>query len=190
MRPLTISLLMVVVSAMTCHGESCSTALERLEVPALPDDCVLAPGNAVYIIVKGECFLWRPIPIRPDGKVTMPLIGDVQAAYLTPAQLESMITEMLRSYVYHPVVNVKLADTVRKKYYVHGAVPQPGEYPLKTPVTVLEAIGKATGPDRRVPLNEILVERGEVTFKLKYAHLLTHPEENILLQNGDDVFFQ
>lgn len=186
MRLFAISLLFVPTCAMTGLGQTCASELERLKVPTVLRDCVLAPGDAVYIAIKREDW-WRPTTIRQDGKITLPLIGDVQAANSTPAQLEATITHLLSAYANHPKVTVALVDNIRKKYFVEGEVSQPGEFPLDARVTVLDAITKAAGLKRAANGNRITVIRGDVSIKLKYKRLLKHPEENILVQNGDHI---
>ena len=86
-----------------------------------------------------------PAAVRPDGKITMPLIGDVQAGEQTPMQLTKTLTELLGKYINNPDVNVIVTEVRSKKYYIDGEVNKPGTYLLVTPTTILEALSNAGG---------------------------------------------
>jgi polysaccharide export outer membrane protein len=127
--------------------------------------------------------------VRPDGKITIPLIGDVQAGGMTPIQLTKELTEKLANYVNRPDVTVTVQEVRSKKYYVDGEVGRPGEYPLITPTKVLEAISKAGGFKEFANQKAVLILRGSKTFKFNYKEVIHGKklEQNILLDNGDHI---
>lgn len=127
--------------------------------------------------------------VRPDGKITIPLVGDVQAGGLTPIQLTKDLTEKLSTYVNHPDVTITVQEVRSKKYYVDGEVNRPGEFPLITPTRVLEAISKAQGFKEFANQKSVIILRGDKTFKYNHKEV-THGkkmEQNILLENNDHI---
>lgn len=187
MRAFAILPLIIAACAMTGRGQSCASELQRLQVPKVPRDCVLAPGDAVFILNWRECSLGQPTTIRPDGKITLPLLGDIQAANSTPSEFAARITNLLSVYLHNPEITVTVVDNIRRKYFIVGLVSQPGQFPLDAHVTVLDAINKAAGLKRDANGNKIVVLRGDLSIKLKYKCLLKHPEENMLVENGDHI---
>lgn len=128
--------------------------------------------------------------IRHDGKIVLPLIGDIVAATSTPAQLEVTIAFRLAKYVNQPQVRVTLVNTIRQKYYVDGSVSHPGGFLRDREITVLEAIDESGGFDRHANPNAIVVLRGSDSIKLKYKRLLKDPEENIKVEDGDHIIIR
>lgn len=138
--------------------------------------------------------VWRedisgPAAVRPDGMITMPLIGDVQAAGLTPQELSTAITEKLKTYIKNPDVTVMVTQVNSKKYYVTGAVNKTGAFPLAVPTRVLEAITNAGGFREFANQKKITILRGSETFKFNYKEVIQgkNMEQNIFLQPGDYV---
>jgi polysaccharide export outer membrane protein len=127
--------------------------------------------------------------VRPDGRISLPLIGEVQAAGLTPEQLAKNVSLGLERILTHPEVTVGVERVNSKKYYIQGEVNRPGAYPLVVPTTVLEALVNAgTFRDFANP-KKIIVLRGSQRLKFNYKEV-THGKKmdhNILLQNGDQI---
>jgi polysaccharide biosynthesis/export protein len=102
-------------------------------------------GDHLEISVFGEPEISKAVFVRIDGKISLPLIGDVQAADITATVLAKTIAEKLTKFVGNPNVTVILAESKSKVYYVLGQIKAPGEYLITQPITVLQAIGRAGG---------------------------------------------
>jgi polysaccharide biosynthesis/export protein len=110
-----------------------------------PEGYVIGPEDALTIAVWREPELSTRAVVRPDGKIGVPLLGDVQASGLTPNRLQEHITEGLKKYINEPQVSI-LVDQIRSQMvYVTGAVIKPGVYPLGGPMTVFELLVRAGG---------------------------------------------
>ena len=136
-----------------------------------------------------EADFTRAVNVRPDGKITLPLIGDVQAAGLTPLALTTDLKEKIGKYVNNPDVTVVVTDVRSKKYYIDGEVGRAGAYPLVTPTKVLEALSMAGGFREFANQKHVTILRGSKTFRFNYKDVSRgkHLEENIYLENGDHI---
>lgn len=154
-----------------------------------PNKYSIGAEDVLYIQVWRELDFTKMVAVRPDGKITMPLIGDMQAAGLTPVQLTKDLTEKLSNYVNRPDVTVTVQEVRSKKYYVDGEMARPGEYPLITPTRILEAISKCGGFKEFADQKHIVILRGSKTFKFNYKEVIKgkHMEQNIELDNGDHI---
>ena len=112
------------------------------------------PHDASFVIGKDDVLsinVWkepevsRSLPVRSDGRISLPLVGEVQAAGRTPLQLEQEISDKLRSYITEPEVTVMVQQINSEKFNILGQVSKPGSYPLTTTTTVLDAIAAAGG---------------------------------------------
>src|SRR2546426_5533554 len=110
-----------------------------------PKSYTIGPEDVLYVRVWREPDLPGPVSVSPDGKISMQLINEVQAAGKTPEQLTSAITQSLGKYMNHPEVNVQVATVNSKKYFISGEVLRPGAFPLAVPTRVMEALIQAGG---------------------------------------------
>ena len=154
-----------------------------------PNRYSIGAEDVLYILVWREPDFTRLVAVRPDGKITMPLIGDMNAAGMTPIQLTKELTEKLSNYVNRPDVTVTVQEVRSKKYYVDGEVSRPGEFPLITPTKILEAISKAGGFKEFADQKHVSILRGDKTFKFNYKEVIKgkRTEQNILIENGDHI---
>src|SRR5215831_7701629 len=107
----------------------------------LPDDYSLQPGDKLRIEVYKDAQLSQSVQVRPDGKITMPLIGDIAAMGLTPIELRDTITKSLKEYVNNPVVTVIVVEATAAIAFVTGEVNHPGSVALQGgPLSVLQAL--------------------------------------------------
>jgi polysaccharide export outer membrane protein len=113
-----------------------------------------APADAQYLIGKEDILavqVWREpelsrlVAVRPDGNISMPLVGELLAAGKTPLELQKKLTELLGDYMKSPEVSVIVQDTRSQRFSVLGEVMRPGSYPLSKPMTVLDALALAGG---------------------------------------------
>jgi polysaccharide biosynthesis/export protein len=127
--------------------------------------------------------------VHPDGKITLPLIGDVQAGGRSPVEIEKTLKEALAKYVVNPLVTVTVQDVLSKRYYMDGEINRPGEYSLVSPTTVLEAISKAGGLAGFANPKKIYILRGDQRIAFNYKDVIhgKHLEQNIQLQPGDHI---
>lgn len=136
----------------------------------------------------------RKLAIRPDGKITVELVGDITATGLTPMQLAADIQKQLSEYVINPQVTVIVAEFKSKKVYVQGEVNRPGEVIIKGKLSVLEAVTSSGSPTRWANLKKVQVIRGSrehpkiIAIDMDAIMLKGNAAQNILLQNGDVVF--
>ena len=110
--------------------------------------------------------------VHPDGKITIPLIGDIQAGGKTPVEIEKTLKEALAKYVVNPLVTVTVQDVLSKRYYMDGEINHPGEYALVSPTTILEAISKAGGLAGFANPKKIYVLRGDQRISFNYKDVI------------------
>jgi polysaccharide export outer membrane protein len=108
-------------------------------------DYRLAPGDKLRVEVYKDAQLSQSLQIRPDGKVTLPLVGDIVAVDLTPMQLRDRISNSLKEYITNPVVTVIVVEASPVMVHVMGEVATPGSIPMRGPMTVLQALAMAGG---------------------------------------------
>ena len=154
-----------------------------------PNKYLIGPEDILFIRVWREPDFTLPAAVRPDGKITMPLVGDVQAGDKTPMQLTKSITEMLGKYLNNPDVNVMVTDVRSKKYYIDGEVLKPGTYLLVTPTTILEALSNCGGFRDFANSKKIrILRKGNILhFNYKDVSKGKNLEQNILIESGDHI---
>jgi polysaccharide export outer membrane protein len=156
-------------------------------------DYRIGVGDLLNIQVWKEVDLSRTVPVRPDGKISFPLLDDIQAAGLTPLDLKTALTQKLKQYLSDPRVTVLVEEVNSYKVYVMGEVVTPGAVTLKSKTTLLQAISLAGGFTQYAKRNEITVlRRGshrEERIVVKYDRILSgkNPEQNLTLEPGDTV---
>ncbi len=155
-------------------------------------DYVLGSDDQLHITVWNETNLTETVPVRPDGKISLPLINDVQAAGLTPMELRESITEKLKKYIADPRVTVVVTAMNSRRVFVSGEVVHTGAMPLLPNMTMLQALA-AAGFTQFANLKGIYVLRMEngrqVKLPFNYKEVIkgNHPEQNIPLKPGDTV---
>ena len=154
---------------------------------------VIGPEDVLDINVWKEPDVSRTVPVRPDGKISLPLINDVQAAGSTPQQLASAVTEKLRKYLNEPQVTVIVTATNSQRVFVVGEVLRAGAFPLIPGMTVLQALSSAGGFTTFADVKKIhvmrLVNGKHVEMPFNYRDVLRgdNPNQNIQLEPGDTV---
>ena len=152
----------------------------------------LVPGDKVRIEVYKDAQLSQSVQIRPDGKITMPLIGDVAAVNQTPTELRRSITESLKEYMTNPSVTVIVVETVVPTAYVMGEVRTPGSVQLQGEMTVLQALALTGGLTEFAKSGDIRVLRktstGMETIPFRYKDALKGDAKALVyLRPGDTV---
>lgn len=156
-------------------------------------DYQIGPEDVLDISVWKNPELSRTVPVRPDGKVSLPLVNDIQAAGLTPSDLRQQLTTLLSEYVPSPEVAVIVREVHSVKVAVVGAVKTPGRYELRSPATVLELIALAQGLTDFADRDRIVVLRqsGGKTTRIPFNYRKGGEgadKENFFVQSGDIIF--
>lgn len=153
----------------------------------------IGPQDVLKIDVWKEDQLTRTVPVRPDGKITLPLLNDVQAAGLTPMELSAVIRDGLRKYMNEPQVTVTVTEINSRRIYVTGEVVRPGAYSLLPDMTVLQALSTSGGFTQFARVKGVYVLRTESGKQVKHAFNYKEgisgkkPQENLVLQPGDVI---
>ena len=150
---------------------------------------VIGAEDVLAISVWHEQELTRQVIVRPDGKITLPLVNELTAAGLTAAQLSEAIGQALLKYMNAPEVNVSVQQVNSKKYYIQGEVLKPGPYPLVVPTTIMEGLANAGGFRDFANTRKIAILRGTQRLKFNYKDVRSGKrlEQNVLLQPGDQI---
>ena len=161
------------------------------QAPALNDEYRLGPGDKLRIEVYKDPQLSQSVQVRPDGKITLPLIGDVEAAGRTPIEMRDMIATSLKEYVTNPTVTVIVVEATVSTAYVMGEVNHPGAVTLQAPLTIMQALALAGGLKDFADAKNIRVLRkapsGVESISFNYKEALKSPRAPIYLRAGDTV---
>ncbi|HEY0875858.1 MAG TPA: polysaccharide biosynthesis/export family protein [Vicinamibacterales bacterium] len=154
-------------------------------------DYRLVPGDKLRIEVYKDAQLSQSLQVRPDGKITLPLVGDVPAAGRTSNELRDTIASSLTEYIANPVVTVIVVETVPPVYYVVGEVNSPGPQPLTGQISVLQALSAAGGFRDFAKTKDIRIQRktptGMTTLRFNYKDAINGEQKPIFLQPGDTI---
>jgi len=149
----------------------------------------IGPGDVLLIRVWDENAFTGPVAVHEDGKITLLLVGDLNVGGKTPIEAQGIVADALRKYVHNPLVTVTVQDVGSKRYFLDGLANRPGEYPLVTPTTVLEAISRAGGLNEFANTKKIYILRGNKQIRFNYHDVIRgkNMDQNILLQSGDHI---
>lgn len=158
---------------------------------AVAADYRLVSGDKLRIEVYKDPQLSQALQIRPDGKITLPLVGDVAAAGQTSMELRESITTSLREYIANPVVTVIVVETVPQQIHVMGEVKAAGPQPLVGPLSILQALAAAGGFTEFAKKSDVRVLRksgtGTTTLRFNYDDAVKRGGQPLMLQAGDVV---
>jgi len=172
---------------------SAAKTVEPSATLAVDSDYKIGPQDVIRIDVWKEPDISRTIPVRPDGKISVPLLNDVQASGLTAMQLGASLREGLSKYLTNPQVTVTVTEINSRRVYLTGEVNRPGALPLLPNMTVLQALSSAGGFTQFAKLKSIYIMRTEngkqVKHPFNYKEVVKGnlSEQNILLQPGDVI---
>ena len=154
---------------------------------------LIGPEDVLDITVWKNCpDLCRTVPVRPDGKLSLPLVNDVQAAGMTPMDLRQHLTQQLAEYLPSPEVSVIVREVHNFKVAVVGSVKMPGDYEIKSQATVLELIARAQGLTEFANRDKIVVLRqnGTKTERIKFNYRKVaegDDQDNFSVRSGDII---
>jgi len=162
--------------------------------PRTDDTFVIGDDDVLAINVWKEDALTKQVTVRSDGKISLPLIGEIQAAGRTPPQLEQDITDKLKTYLGNPQVVVIVQEIHSLKFNILGQVAKPGSYPLTTGTTVVDAIALAGGFKDFAKKKGVYVLRpgaggNEYRYPFNYQQFVKgkNTKQNIILKPHDTV---
>lgn len=156
-------------------------------------DYIIGLGDIIEVQVWQEPDLSRTSKVRLDGKISLPLIGDVMAAKTTTSALDELLEKKFSEVITEPAVSVILVESRSRRYYVIGQVSQPGEFAIDYPVTILQAIARSGGFQEWAKKDEIKVVRREGDqekfFRFDYDSFVkgNNLDQNIVIAPGDTV---
>ena len=155
-------------------------------------DYVIGADDTLHISVWKEPDLSETLPVRPDGKISMPLLNDITAAGLTPLELKDSITEALKKYISDPRVTIVVTAMNSRRIFVTGEVTHSGPISLLPHMTVLQALAQAgftqfANPKAIYLLRIASGKQEKIPFNYKDVVKGNHPEKNIELQPGDTI---
>jgi len=165
------------------------TATQGMTSPVDPNTYRIGPEDVLFIRVWKEPEFSGAVQVRPDGKFTLPIVGDIVASGLTPIELAARVTEALKTQIKEPEVMVALQSVQSKKYYITGEVNRSGIFQLVIPVTVLEALTNAGGFKEFAKKNKITIVRGTERIKFNFNEVIKGKklEQNIMVKDGDYI---
>jgi polysaccharide biosynthesis/export protein len=172
-----------------------ASSVAKASAPQAPADAdyKIGPQDLLRVDVWKEPDISRTIPVRPDGKISLPLLNDVQAAGLTSMQLAGVIREGLTKYITSPQVTVTVTEINSRRVYCTGEVLKPGALSLLPNMTALQAISSCGGFTQFAKVKGIYILRVEggkqIQHPFNYKDVIKgkKPEDNILLQPGDVI---
>ena len=156
---------------------------------AVAPDFVVGAEDVLGILFWRETDMSGDVTVRPDGRITLPLLGDLQAEGLRPDVLRDEIQKAATKYLTDPNVTVVVRTINSRKVFITGAVTMPGPFPLTGPRTVMHLIALAGGLSEYADSENIQILRGAKAFKFNYKDVSKGKklQQNILLEPGDTV---
>jgi len=168
-------------------------ALPATVTLAVAEEYRLQPGDVLAVSVWKEPELTGDVLVRPDGGISLPLTGEIEAAGRTGEEVRAIISERLVKYIPSPAVAVSVKQALGNQIFVLGKVNRPGQFPMNRPMDVMQAISLAGGTTPFAALNDIHVLRREgqheTAIKFRYADVERghNLAQNIVLRSGDTV---
>ncbi len=162
-------------------------------VVAVPGDYTIGPDDILSIVFWRDKDMSADVVVRPDGRITLPLVNDIVAAGLTPDQLREQVRERATKFIEDPSVSVVVKQINSRKVFVTGLIARPGAYPLGGPITVLQMLSIAGGVNEYADDKKILIMRNEggrqiaLKFNFRDVRKGKNLQQNILLKPGDTI---
>ena len=192
--------LMVSVFAAALVVVSASASVAQVVVRSdddAPNAYAIGIGDVVDISVWKNPELSVTVPVRPDGRLSVPLLGDIQAAGMTPLALKDELSLKFREFVTAPSVSVVIKEINSRKVYVSGEVAAPGAFDLQPRTKLMQVMSMAGGmtayaKGRVVVLRDSSDGKGDKRYEIDVSKIISgrRPEDNIILQPGDTLYFQ
>jgi polysaccharide biosynthesis/export protein len=194
-----LSLIILCLSGAACYSQSpvianapAAAAVLSPAAESKANTYVIGPADVLTVTVWKQPNLSGPLVVRPDGMISMPLLGDIAASGSTPLSLADLITTQLRKYFRDPSVSVELTQINSKKIYLLGEVQRPGPVDMSPGMTLLQAISSAGGPTEYANTKKMYVLRNEAgreeKVPVRYKDALKgRSDANVVLKSGDTI---
>jgi len=197
-RPSSYLFLNIVFFLFVCLASNVSAAPgqpppNKLEKSGTELEYKIGLGDVIEVQVWKEPDLTRTLSVRLDGRISLPLIGDVMAAGKSPKELTEELDKKFRQVIEEPAVAVILTQSNSQRYYIIGQIAHPGEFPINYPVTVLQAIARAGGFLEWAKTSKISIVRREGEqekfFAFNYDAFIKGDDltQNIQIRQGDTI---
>ena len=179
-------------TASKSENSGSAKSSDEVQASNVAPDYVIGADDTLHISVWKEPDLTETLPVRPDGKISMPLLNDITAAGLTPLQLRDTITERLKKYIADPRVTVVVTGMNSRRVFATGEVTHTGPMTLLPHMTMLQALAQAGFTQFANPkaIYLLRIENGKqqkLPFNYKEVVKGNHPEQNIELKPGDTI---
>ena len=192
---LMIGAILFVLFPMLAYPQADKGALSKkeaqAEVVADSNQYVIGPEDTLYIHVWKEESLSRSVPVRMDGKISLPLIDEIQAAGLTPLQLKEKLVQRFREFVDIPSVSVIVTEANSFKVFVSGFVRAPGVVRLRSETSILQLIPLVGGFTEWANQSKVLIIRKEngkeKRYTVNYKKIVKGTDPNFILKSGDTI---
>lgn len=184
--------LLVAVTAAVM-ADRAAAADHSEQKPVVPEAYRLQPGDLLTVSVWKEKDLEGDVLVRPDGGLSFPLAGDLQASGHTVEEVRAILVQRLKPYIPDPVVTVTVKTVGGNHVYVIGKVQRPGEFIFARPLDVMQALSLAGGATPYAALNDIVILRrengAERVLRFRYGDIVRGKslEQNVVLESGDTV---
>jgi polysaccharide export outer membrane protein len=159
----------------------------------LPPDYLIGIDDVLTVFFWREKDLTGDVTVRPDGRITIPLLNDITAVGLTPDQLRTQVTQLADKFVQDPTVTIVVKQINSRKVFITGQIAKPGPYPLQGPLTVMQLIAMAGGVHEFADQDKITILRVEggkplsIPFNYEQVKKRKNLQQNILLKPGDTI---
>jgi polysaccharide export outer membrane protein len=191
---LALSLLLILFPALVQSQErkdNIPAQKTQGEVATDSDTYIIGPEDVLHIYVWKEEPLSKTVPVRMDGKISLPLVDDIQAADLTPLQLKEVIIKKLKGFIDNPTVSVTVMEANSFKVYVAGEVKTPGAVKLRSETSLVQLMTMVGGFTDWADKKKILIirkEKGaEKRMKVNYKKIIDGKEPDVTIKRGDMV---
>lgn len=197
---IVISLALVLLTNGACAKSQRTVSQSEHQTAEMQESTISASGeyilgaeDVVEILVWRNEALSRTVSIRPDGKISLPIVGDLQAAGLSATQLRDSIKEHLQEFKETPEVSVIIREVNSLAVFILGEVARPGKLQLRSETTLLQALSLSGGFTQYADPDNILLLRrergGETRFRVRYKDIVSgrNPDGNLLLRRGDTI---
>lgn len=201
---MTKKIIMLTVCLLGCLGMAAQGLCQQAKsvspqgqpeskIAADSDSYVIGPEDVLDIYIWKETDLSRKVPVRLDGKISIPLVGEIQAAGLTPLQLKEQLIQKFKDFVEVPNVTITVMEANSFKVYISGQVAKPGVFILRSETTISQIIPMAGGFTEWANQRKILVLRREggkdQRFTINYKKIISGDDlsQNLVLKPGDTI---
>src|SRR4051794_20541166 len=157
----------------------------------VPPGYLIGPEDVLIVLFRDEKDMSGEVVVRPDGKISLPLVNDIQAAGLTPDQLRTSLQETATKFLQEPTVTIVVKTVNSRKVFITGMVAKPGPYPLAAPTSVLQLIAMAGGLNEYAEREHIIILRTEngrqISYRFNYKEVAQQKKlnQNMELRAGD-----